>query len=144
MAAAETHLVGDLVREVFAEFDVDGGGALSCRELRQALRRLGLELTGAQAVAILREYDADGSRSLSADEFAALVARLCEPALLLMPLPAPPPSCLPSPPTGSAAALHVRRAGPWQQGFKGNILYVPTDTTVTRVAYNPMACLPDW
>ena len=47
-------MVRDLVREVFAESDVDGGGALSCRELRQALRKLGLELTGAQAVAILR------------------------------------------------------------------------------------------
>jgi hypothetical protein len=134
----------DLVREVFAELDVDGGGALSCRELRRALRKLGLELTGAQAVAILKEYDADGSRSLSADEFAALVARLREPAPLPMPLPAPPPSYLPSPPTGCAAGLHGRRAGPWQQGFKGNILYKPTDTTVTRVAYNPMACLPAW
>ena len=138
----------DLVREVFAEFDVDGGGALSCRELRKALRALGLELTGAQAVAILKEYDADGSRSLSADEFAALVARLREPAALPMPLPderpAPPRSgpriYAPSPLPGSAAA----RARPWQRGYKGNILYAPTDTTVTRVAYNPMACLPPW
>ena len=149
-------MVRDLVRQVFAEFDVDGGGALSCRELRKALSALGLELTGAQAVAILKEYDADGSRSLSADEFAALVARLRETAPLPMPLPderpAPPRSgpriYAPSPLPGSAAALRGRgsgaRARPWQRGYKGNILYAPTDTTVTRVAYNPMACLPPW
>ena len=112
-------MVRDLVRQVFTEFDVDGGGALSCRELRKALRALGLELTGAQAVAILKEYDADGSRSLSADEFAALVARLRETAPLPMPLPderpAPPRSgpriYAPSPLPGSAAALRGRGSG---------------------------------
>ena len=103
----------DLVREVFAEFDVDGGGALSCRELRKALRALGLELTGAQAVAILKEYDADGSRSLSADEFAALVARLRETAPLPMPLPderpAPPRSGPRSRPSALAGQGGVAR-----------------------------------
>ena len=64
------------MRAAFAHFDKDSNGQLSPRELRQALTRLGVEATGDEAAAILRKFDADGSKALEIGEFAALAEQL--------------------------------------------------------------------
>ena len=75
-----------------------------------------------QAKKLLEQYDADENRALDREEFTYLVARL------RAPVPAPIP--LPAPPAGSGAAAPRQRAGPWRQGYKGNILYIPGEVKV--------------
>jgi len=60
----------------FQRFDVNGTQALSARELKNGLSALHLDLNRAEATALLRRFDADGSGTLSLDEFAALAYRL--------------------------------------------------------------------
>jgi Ca2+-binding EF-hand superfamily protein len=64
------------IRRVFTTHDRDGSGGLSKRELRSALRSLGLQLTGEEARRTLACHDADASGSLSIAEFATLVRSL--------------------------------------------------------------------
>jgi len=108
---------------IFEEFDCDASGALSSRELRKALKKLGLQLTSEQAVAVLQEYDADSSRSLDPEEFNNLVARLRTASVL----PLPPGSS-----RAAAPALPGVEAprGLWMQGRRGNI---PYDARASRV-----------
>ena len=61
------------VRKAFATFDHDRSGTIDARELTHALQVLGIEASSAQAGAILRQYDADGNRTLDLNEFARLV-----------------------------------------------------------------------
>ena len=49
----------DRVRATFRKFDVDANGKLSVRELRAALKQLGVEATAEEAGAILREMKSD-------------------------------------------------------------------------------------
>ena len=65
-----------LVVRTFERYDINRTGALSRSELRTVLRDLGLDLTREQAVTVLREFDVDGSGTLSLAEFAALAIRL--------------------------------------------------------------------
>ena len=67
-------LVRDL--KVFVQFDRDGSGAISCAELRAALRALGSDLDHQAAATILQQYDADDSGSIDLHEFQALVRDL--------------------------------------------------------------------
>jgi Ca2+-binding EF-hand superfamily protein len=71
LVASHTH-----IRDVFEKHDRDGSGELSTRELRSALRTLGVQLTGEQARRTLAHYDADESGALSIAEFAGLVRSL--------------------------------------------------------------------
>jgi calcium-binding protein CML len=64
------------IARAFQRFDVNGTGALSTRELKNALGALSLDLNHAEATSLLRSFDADGSGTLSLDEFAALAYRL--------------------------------------------------------------------
>jgi hypothetical protein len=56
---------------IFAEFDTDGSGAVSTRELEEIFRRLGRD--PAEADALLREVDPDHSGRLTFQEFVDLL-----------------------------------------------------------------------
>ena len=61
------------VRKAFATFDHDRSGTIDACELTRALQALGIEARSSEAGIILRQYDADGNRSLDLNEFARLV-----------------------------------------------------------------------
>jgi metacaspase-1 len=64
--------------EARAVFDLfsRGDGEISTQELRRALASLGIRTSGRQARTLLREVDADGSGSLSYQEFVAMMRQL--------------------------------------------------------------------
>ena len=64
------------LRESFDRYDRNRSGALSRRELRAALKDVGIDLDRAGALSVMRRYDADSSGTLSLGEFAALAAEL--------------------------------------------------------------------
>ncbi len=73
-SASSAH-VEPKVRAAFDAFDTDGSGDIDARELRSALKQLGMETDGAQAAAVLRRYDS-GAGTLGLAEFAKLVTDL--------------------------------------------------------------------
>ena len=77
-AAANEQLLTPQVRAAFAQFDSDGDGGLGAREVRVALRTLGLpEATADDAIAtLLHKYDADADGRLDLGEFGLLVFEL--------------------------------------------------------------------
>ena len=66
----------DSVRATFMRFDRNRSGRLDYRELRNALRALGLDVTTNESARVLARYDADGSGLMEIDEFERLVRRL--------------------------------------------------------------------
>ena len=64
------------VINAFVRFDANNSGKLDNRELRAALRHLGMRVDGREAAEILRGYDDNGDGVLSMDEFTTLVRRL--------------------------------------------------------------------
>ena len=64
------------VINAFVRFDANNSGKLDHRELRAALRHLGMRVDGREAAEILRGYDDNGDGVLSMDEFTTLVRRL--------------------------------------------------------------------
>ena len=64
------------MRAAFALFDTDRSGALSRRELRAALSKLGLEVDRAESAEVLKKYDTNGDGTLDIREFNALVEQL--------------------------------------------------------------------
>ncbi|EOD36304.1 hypothetical protein EMIHUDRAFT_70822, partial [Emiliania huxleyi CCMP1516] len=67
-------LVTDPIRRAFEALDRDHSGSLDSRELRSALRKLGLTEVDADATkAIMRKYDTDKGGRIELVEFASLV-----------------------------------------------------------------------
>lgn len=64
------------MRQAFARFDRNRSGKLDYKELREALKAMGLEVGSEEATRILQEYDTDRSGLLEIDEFASLVHQL--------------------------------------------------------------------
>lgn len=64
------------VRETFARFDRNRSGRLDYRELRVALRALGIDVTTGEAADALAAYDVDGSGLMEMQEFETLVQQL--------------------------------------------------------------------
>ena len=62
------------VRAAFERFDTNKSGTLDPKELRGALKTVGLDPTEQQAAALLKKYDQRGNGTLTPPEFAALVA----------------------------------------------------------------------
>ena len=68
----------DAVRAAFERFDVNRSGRLDYRELREALRTLGIDYSSSQAARVLQAYDADASGLMELREFRSLVRRLAD------------------------------------------------------------------
>ena len=67
----------DQIREAFEVFDRDGTGFLSFVELERALTAYGgEEFTQEEAQAFFNEIDADGSGTISADEFITFIKKI--------------------------------------------------------------------
>ena len=64
------------VRAAFARFDANRSGKLDHRELRAALRQLGLEAGEEEATALLQRHDANNNGLLDVREFGAFVRQL--------------------------------------------------------------------
>ena len=65
----------DLHRQIFAEVDTDGSGAIDATELQQAMARFGHGLSMAEAQAMLEEADDSGDGVVDFDEFSAILAK---------------------------------------------------------------------
>ena len=90
------------VRAAFEVFDTDKSGAIKARELTAALGKLGVSGGTAEALTLLKKYDADGDGALRLNEFARMVADLLEEQALRKP---PPPEVRrPRPSSGALRA----------------------------------------
>ena len=70
-----THLEREKMREAFNMYDRDGSGDIDAKELRGALKYLGLNLGNIAGVdALVNGYDGSGDASLDFDDFCMLVA----------------------------------------------------------------------
>ena len=61
------------IREVFEQFDSDGGGSIDVDELRMAMRSLGQNLTKAEAEALMLELDTGGDGTIEFSEFVEFI-----------------------------------------------------------------------
>jgi len=68
--------IKDRQESVFRKYDRNRDGSLDKRELRSALAELNLDLSGDEAAAALRRFDANGSQSLDMQEFSRLASML--------------------------------------------------------------------
>ena len=64
------------IRAAFERYDKDRSGRLDHREVRAALKDIGIDFTSEQAARVVKQYDADGSGQMEIDEFAQLVQKL--------------------------------------------------------------------
>ena len=64
----------DVVKETFDKFDKDGGGSISRRELKHAMKSLGVELSKRGMKQLMQRFDEDGSGEIELEEFRAMMA----------------------------------------------------------------------
>ncbi|KAL7124032.1 hypothetical protein ABFS83_14G021100 [Erythranthe nasuta] len=64
----------DEAKETFKVFDIDQNGYISANEIRQAMVKLGHELTDEEVNQMIREVDLDGDGRISFDEFVKTMA----------------------------------------------------------------------
>jgi len=72
-SAATAQIVPTRVRSTFAHFDANGSGYLDYRELQNALRHYGVDLSTEGARAMVVRYDDRPDGKLDVGEFAELV-----------------------------------------------------------------------
>ncbi|KAG9048786.1 hypothetical protein FS837_012073 [Tulasnella sp. UAMH 9824] len=61
------------LQEVFKKFDVDGNGHINAKELKEATRALGQNMTDDEIDEMIKEADADGDGLVSYEEFAKMM-----------------------------------------------------------------------
>lgn len=59
--------------EIFLEFDADGSGAISNKEFRNAIRKLGLGLTSKEIDSLMLRIDSNGDGKIDYQEFLSFV-----------------------------------------------------------------------
>ena len=64
------------IRAAFRRFDANNSGKLDYKELRTALRGLGVDVNEREAVRVLQSYDGDGNGLMELDEFSRLVRQI--------------------------------------------------------------------
>ena len=64
------------IRAAFRRFDANNSGKLDYKELRPALRGLGVDVNEREAVRVLQSYDGDGNGLMELDEFSRLVRQI--------------------------------------------------------------------
>ncbi|KAL8610676.1 hypothetical protein ACOMHN_047245 [Nucella lapillus] len=57
------------LRDAFRAFDQNGDGFISMREMRQAMSKMGQDLSDAEVQNIIREVDKDGDGFVNYEEF---------------------------------------------------------------------------
>lgn len=62
------------LKQAFTEFDVDGGGTISTKELGYAMRALGMNPTEAELLDLINEYDTDCSGMIEFPEFCNMMS----------------------------------------------------------------------
>jgi len=63
------------LKEAFAQFDKDGDGSVSIRELGSVMRTTGQNLTEAELQEMINEVDCDKSGTIDIDEFIQMMGR---------------------------------------------------------------------
>lgn len=63
----------EMLRAKFNEFDLDGDGSITKKELKTVLRSMGSEMPEAEAEAMIHEADKNGDGVISFDEFKAVL-----------------------------------------------------------------------
>ncbi|KAK1428896.1 hypothetical protein QVD17_17736 [Tagetes erecta] len=67
------------MKEAFDLFDTDGNGTIDAKELSNAMRALGFEMTKEQIEEMIAEVDRDGSGAIDFDEFVYMMTdKICE------------------------------------------------------------------
>jgi len=62
------------LKQAFNEFDVDGGGNISTKELGWAMRAMGMNPTENAILELINEYDTDGSGEIEFPEFCNMMS----------------------------------------------------------------------
>jgi Ca2+-binding EF-hand superfamily protein len=67
---------GLTIKDIFAELDADGSGALNADELQAGLKKIGTfgEISSEDAVAVVKRFDKDGDEKVSTEEFVKFFA----------------------------------------------------------------------
>merc|ERR1712159_87355 len=65
-------------REVFATFDIDGGGSIDTSELGNVMRSLGLNPTRDDVIEMVAEVDVNGDGEIDFDEFCTMMEKFKE------------------------------------------------------------------
>ena len=102
-----------MIKKAFAQFDKDGDGTVSSKELGNVMRNLGKNPTEEEIAEMIDEVDADQSGSIGLTEFCTLFAKARgeEPIVLPQQLTTPPISKKPSAANDAAAATARRLKG---------------------------------
>jgi len=64
------------IRRIFEKFDVDGSGDISKKELKDALKGLGMVASNSQVKSILNEFDADNNSTVDWIEFRDAICKM--------------------------------------------------------------------
>lgn len=67
----------EVLREVFAKFDADGGGSIDEEELGVAMKALGAPVSATELSALVKEIDEDGNGEIDFDECVLTPRRRC-------------------------------------------------------------------
>src|SRR5690554_6033127 len=59
----------EVLKQAFDLFDQDGSGMIDARELKEAMKALGFEVTNADVKTMIKEIDKDNSGTIELDEF---------------------------------------------------------------------------
>lgn len=70
--SAEVEVTQEELKEAFKLFDMDGDGQITIQELRQLIRKVGGNMTEAEAKALINEADKDGNQGVDYSEFTKL------------------------------------------------------------------------
>jgi hypothetical protein len=66
------------IRQAFHHYDANNSGRLDSKELRPALRALGLNVDNSEAIRVLQDHDENGNGLMEFDEFARMVHTMQE------------------------------------------------------------------
>ena len=67
------------IKEAFNLFDADGSGSIDYRELKAAMKALGIKVNKEELKKMVTDVDADGSGSVEFDEFLAMMTTKMHP-----------------------------------------------------------------
>jgi len=99
-----------MIKKAFAQFDRDGDGTVSSKELGNVMRNLGKSPTEEEVAEMIAEVDADKSGSIGLTEFCTLFAKARGEEPIALPQHLSPPLSPKKPTAGNAAAAATARS----------------------------------